>query len=382
MNIIVTALPEYPAEELNEVVKLLNTVAGPVKFIKGETIPTEILDLQIKNYTSLSSLTFNQFWDILKVYRIINKIDSGDYVAIISPKKHSLNWFSGFNSKNIFVDSNDWEYFSEKDSKFGVSFQIVENVIQSLMKLNIESIDDEPNIHFESIGCINDFCSNKKDIMFKLRQSYICNSCIKRIMDEGIDVPTVTHLKNIIDNIRNTMVDNFSLFLKEIPKDPVSVDEAGNLKIGDVNVSLSPQAKSLYYLFLNHDEIVTSNLHEYVDDVFNLYRELKKGLDSSDIKLTRAQNSIKEKEKKSIKIKMEDELRNKTLAMLDYHDGYRRFNKEKSTINTAIRLSVGEKMAEYYIIELLKKEDFNIYRLKIEKDSVSLDERYKIIIES
>jgi len=162
MNIIVTALPQYPQEELDEVVRLLNTVPGTVKFVKGETIPAEILQLQIKNYSLQKRLSFVQYWEILNMYRIINKIPPENYAVLISPNKHDESWFSGFNGHNIFVDSNDWQYFSDKDSKYGIAFQIVENIIQSLMKLNIDDIFSEPNIHMESIGCINDFCGNKK----------------------------------------------------------------------------------------------------------------------------------------------------------------------------------------------------------------------------
>ncbi len=58
---------------------------------------------------------------------------------------------------------------SDVDSKFGIAYQCIENIFQSLIDLNIENTDLEPNIHKTSIGCINDYCENKPEILMKLQ---------------------------------------------------------------------------------------------------------------------------------------------------------------------------------------------------------------------
>lgn len=371
MNIIVTALPQYPQEELDEVVRLLNTVSGTVKFVKGETIPAEILQLQIKNYSLQKRLSFVQYWEILNMYRIINKIPTENYVVLISPNKHDENWFSGFNGHNIFVDSNDWQYFSDKDSKYGIAFQIVENIIQSLMKLNLDDIYSEPNIHMESIGCINDFCKYKKEIMFKLRQGYICDSCVQRILSEKIDIVVITHLKALIDSIRNAMVDNFSLILNQIPKEPICVDEKGILTIGKHEIRLGQQPKSLYYLFLNYtDGILTNSLDEYEEDLSEIYFTIRhpstKTLKNND------KNNIKGD---ILKVKKK-EILEAVKKLLENDSGYKRFLKEKNSINKEINNTLGEKLAEFYMINTFTENPDKYYKINIEKDIISIHERY------
>lgn len=371
MNIIVTALPQCPKEELNEVVKLLNTVPGTVKFIKGETIPTEILQLQIKDYSLQKRLSFGQYWEILNMYRIINKIPTDNYAVLISPNKHDENWFSGFNGHNIFVDSNDWEYFSDKDSKYGIAFQIVENIIQSLMKLNIDNIYTEPNIHKESIGCINDFCGNKKDIMFKLRQGYICDSCVQRILSENIDIVVISHLKSIIDSIRNSMVDNFSLILNQIPKEPICVDKKGILTIGKHKISLGPQPKSLYYLFLNHlNGILTNKLDEYKEDLTEIYVQIKYPPTKS------LKNRDKEEIKDHILVLKQKEVDEIVKKLFENDYGYKRFLKEKNSINKEINQTVGEKLAEFYMINTFDDSVDKYYKINIQKEIISMDQKY------
>lgn len=371
MNIIVTALPQYPMEELDEVIRLLNSVPGTVKFIKGEKIPTEILHLQIKDYSAQKRLSFTQYWEILNMYRIIAKIPTENYAVLISPNKHDENWFSGFKGCNIFVDSNDWQYFSDKDSKYGIAFQIVENIIQSLMKLNIDDIFSEPNIHMESIGCINDFCGNKKEIMFKLRQGYICDSCVQRILNENIDIVVITHLKALIDSIRHAMVDNFSLILNQIPKEPIRVDEKGILTIGKHIIRLGHQPKSLYYLFLNYmDGILTNGLDEYEEDLSEIYFTIRhpstKTLKNND------KNNIKGD---ILKIKKKEVLE-AVKKLLENDSGYKRFLKEKNSINKEINNTLGEKLAEFYMINTFTENPDKYYKINIEKDIISMDERY------
>lgn len=371
MNIIVTALPQYPMEELDEVIRLLNSVPGTVKFIKGEKIPTEILHLQIKDYSAQKRLSFDQYWEILNMYRIINKIPTEHYAVLISPNKHDENWFSGFNGHNIFVDSNDWQYFSDKDSKYGIAFQIVENIIQSLMKLNIDDIFSEPNIHMESIGCINDFCGNKKEIMFKLRQGYICDSCVQRILNENIDIVVITHLKALIDSIRNAMVDNFSLILNQIPKEPIRVDEKGILTIGKHEIRLGHQPKSLYYLFLNHtDGILTNSLDEYEVDLFEIYFTVRHPTTKTLKNIEK--NKIRED---NLKLKKK-EILEAVKKLLENDSGYKRFLKEKNSINKEINNTLGEKLAEFYMINIFTENPDKYYKINIEKDIISMDERY------
>ena len=52
-----------------------------------------------------------------------------------------------FRGKNIFIYGLDWEYYTKHDDKYGIAYQVVENIFQSQIELNIDDVDNEPNIH-------------------------------------------------------------------------------------------------------------------------------------------------------------------------------------------------------------------------------------------
>lgn len=375
MKVYLTATPEYSPVEFEQVLQLLKSLSGPVEFIDGKIIPKNIMDISFPTYENHDQLFFDDFWKITDNYRVLNNLDIQDYVALLTPKKNVGNWFSAFNGNNLFVDTNDWDLYTEKESKYGIAFSVVENIIQTLMNLNIEDLDEEPNIHDPSIGCINDFCLNKQDIMFKLRNAYICNSCQQRLKREITDIPTVTHLIQLIEYISTQMVDNFS-WLNEIEIEQVTVDQAGILKIGENVISLGLQNKSIYFLFLNNtDGILTSSLADHKQQGAELYYLLKypkrKVKSQNQIVL----NELEIHSKKIDEVKL-NEIKSSISKILDNVETDR-FRQEKSKINSEIKKVVGLKMAEFYIIDIIRGES-NVYKLKVEKENISLDPKFTI----
>ncbi|WP_332021139.1 hypothetical protein [Kaistella sp.] len=376
MRIVIAATPEYSPTEFTEVLQILNEMSGPVTFIDGGIIDGRSMKILFKEYDEKSYLSFEDIWGILGDYRHINKINEKDYVALLTPKKNNLNWFSAFSGKDLFVDTNDWDMYTQKESKYGIAFSIVENIIQSLMNLNVNDLSAEPNIHYEkSIGCINDFCGNKSDIMFKLRNAYICDSCKKRIRTEKLDITIATHLIQLIEFIRNKMVNNFS-WLEEVEPERVTVCNDGTLKIGEKAINLTTQIKSIYFLFLNNPNgIVTSALADYRNEGAQLYYLLR--YPQKEIK-SKNQVVIGEQStnlKNVDKIKM-DEITNSIAKILDNVET-QRFREGRCKINKEITTVMGLKMSEFYIIENWKG-DSNLYKVKVEKESISIDPKYVI----
>lgn len=372
MNVYLTATPEYSSQEFDEVLKLLNSVNGAVKFIDGKIIQNKLMNMIFPEYEEAGPLTFDEIWKIINNYRTVNSIEDGDFVALLTPKRNAQRWFSAFNGNNLFVETNDWNLYTDKESKYGIAFSVVENLIQTLMKLDIENLLEEPNIHFEkSIGCINDFCGRKEDIMFKLRDGYICESCKQRIRKEKIDVPVISHLIYLMEYLRNQMVDNFS-WLTDVERDQVTVDSNGVLKIGDKIIGLGEQNKSIYFLFLNNiDGIPTKHLTDHQKTLSELYYSLKYFNDDN-IKSTRALNKESEFEKLNISETKLKEIRKTVSALVDSD----RFRQEKSKINKEIKNIVGIKMSEFYIIDNIKEDDLKLYKLRIEKEYILLDEKF------
>lgn len=71
-----------------------------------------------------------------------------------------------------------------------------------MLGLNYETLINSPVVHKESIGCINDFCKNKKNVILKLRTGYICDDCIENAIKSNVSPQLLIHLHEILQDIR------------------------------------------------------------------------------------------------------------------------------------------------------------------------------------
>lgn len=354
MKIIITSTPEYSQTELQEVVNVLNQQKGFISFELGETLSEKQFNKISSKYNEFLNhgcFSFDELFDLTEQYRTIKDISEDDYLVLITSYRNQHNWFSAFRDKDIFVDSNDWEYFSKKDGKYGIAFQIVENLLQGFMKLDINNPKNEPNIHFESIGCLNDFCGNKKDVMFKLRQGYLCNTCIDRLEEEGANMSIVAELMQTINFIRDEMVNKFRLLANKQETKPIEIDDKGNIKIGEKLIELPAQRKSVYFLFLNYlNGIESRRLDEYIDSAFKIYQKVK------------GRGAMVEKIQK--------------VFIRDYSNQFGRFLLEKTNINKKLNQTLGSKLSENYIIDYKNKEA--VFKVNLEEEEIKISNDFKI----
>ena len=161
------------------------------------------------------------------------------------------------------------------DEKFGIAYQVVENIFQSQIGLNISDVDKDPNIHMESIGCINDFCENKIDVMLKLRTAEICKSCLKRAEEKKVYPLILDHISRIIRNTKEKFV-NSNKIESTVKPDNVYIDPDREVKIGNKEVGLDPLNKVLFIFFLkNLQGIETKLICEYKNDFYEIYKEVR-----------------------------------------------------------------------------------------------------------
>ena len=72
MNIHISCTPEFSSDKLNEIVDLLAGIPGELKFCKGRTLTqTQYMRLNEKfnNIDRISSLNFEEFFDLVQGYR-------------------------------------------------------------------------------------------------------------------------------------------------------------------------------------------------------------------------------------------------------------------------------------------------------------------------
>jgi hypothetical protein len=353
MNVHITCTPEYSFEELTKIVELLNNVPGEIKFSCNEELVTaEQYSMMVDKYEfheSIESLSFEELFKLCDCYRKMKKISTDEFIILITSIPNEKNWFSAFENKYIFVNSEDWKYYSERDSKFGIAYQIVENIFQSLIKLNIVNIKREPNIHLKSIGCINDMCIDKSEVLFKLRTADICESCIERAEKEKLNPNIITHIIDIIEIIRLEFKRTNSL-TKKAQIEKVQIDNKSKILIGKKEIKFDKIKKSLYILFLKHLEgIPTQDLESYYDETLSLYLKVRKGGDKITI-----------------------------IRLMKYNEGYKpTFDINKSDLNKLLVKTLGATLAENYIIDKVKGEnEKNLYKINLDLENIIIDSKY------
>ena len=107
--------------------------------------------------------------------------ERGKYIIGITKRPLDNNWFSDVNANySVALISTD------SSEIYSPPFRI-EDYLKSEILLSILLILSKMNIgHYETRGCLFDFCENKKDIVVKLHSGSICADCKARLMYYGV----------------------------------------------------------------------------------------------------------------------------------------------------------------------------------------------------
>ncbi|MHA8097790.1 hypothetical protein VR479_00680 [Aquirufa aurantiipilula] len=353
MKVYVTSTPEVEKNEVDAVVDLLSSVAGPIKFKQLPSMSYEAINTFVEldeSFENIRTMSFDGLFELCKTYRRYylqsEGITKDDYVVILTSIRNEHKWFSSFRGNDIFVDINDWEDYTGKNPMYGIAYQVLENIFQSLMKLNIQlgEVESEPNVHWTSIGCINDMCQNKKDIILKLRTGDICDSCQNRFLDAGNSIEIGTQIQSNIENIRKGLVRKFTEKGDISPK-KIEVRKDGKvykvfIEGVEKPISFEALARTLYVFYLkNLDGVNQYDLKNNYGQLKDLYFKIRRGGDEA------------------------------TLENLIVIGGNSTFYKEVNYINKALNEALGEVLVEFY---LLQKVD-NVYKISLGEEYISID---------
>lgn len=348
MNVYLTSTPEFSPDVLNEVALILGQTQGELEFISGNPMTVQQFNLSIGELNpidTIESLSFDEFFGLCNTYRVIKEIPDNTYVVLVTSIKNQKDWFSAFNERNIFIHGEGWEYYTKRDAKFGIAYQVLENIFQSQIELNINDVESEPNIHMDSIGCINDFCKKKRDVMLKLRTADICDSCIDRAIDKDVNPLILQHIKESIEGLRNEFI-NSNRITSTVKPHPVHVNPERNIKIGDKEVEIVALQKVLFIFFLKNTQgVETKFVCEHQDELFNIYKEIRKSGEKERI-----------------------------IKMFEPEKGAEpSFDSHKSKLNRALINLLGPILAEYYIInKVVIKDSTNLYKINLEEDYINI----------
>lgn len=349
MKVYLTSTPEFPNDVLNEVALILGKTPGELEFVLENPMTEQqvlLANPDLNELEAIDSLSFENLFGLCEAYRAIKEISQDTYVVLVTSIKNSKNWFSAFNEKNLFVHGVEWEYYTKRDAKFGIAYQVLENIFQSFIELNIDDVENEQNIHMEPIGCINDMCRKKREVMLKLRTADICDSCIDRAIAKEVNPLILQHIIDSIDGLRKEFV-NANRIQAVVQPLPVHIDRERSIRIGDHDVPIVALQKVLFIFFLkNLQGVETKLVFEHQDELIELYREIRRAGEKERI----------------IKMFTPDKGAEPS------------FKSHKSSLNRALINLLGPRLAEYYIINRVEIQDNNnLYKINIEKDYITID---------
>lgn len=358
MKVHITSTPEYSKENINSVVEVLSQVPGELQFVSGESLSIEDIRLRFPDFETPQAnetLSFKDFFLMADLYRALHikssnetVVKKDDFVVLITKIPNDKEWFSSNSNRHIFVNANGWEYITDQDSKYGIAYQIVENIFQSLSGIDVTNPESDPNIHQKSIGCVNDMCEDEKDVILKLRTGYICNSCLNRALTNEVDPIILLHIQSLIFEIRKGLM-NFDIIRSEIVPPILIINKEGEITISDKPIDLEAAQKTLFIFYLKNPKGVKfEELEDHLDELYHIYLIIKPTGDYSTVKN----------------------------LSLPSANGSSTFLKTKSHLNKSLIRQLGEQVSEFYVINRFDSNGETMYKINLNPDYRKIDPRF------
>lgn len=365
MNIHLLRSKEVDRESYRDVLNILQQHSGPLQWIDTES-ETDLLDSEMEEREWLDEdkfhvkvmpvaqapvamsrkrfsgpkfkikfphkekyLSWDHFFNICRQYRVANDIGESDFVVLLTDVANDMNWFAAGeeDSRNCFVHTANWGHFfgMNIDRRFPIAYLTASQVLQRMMFNSYHELKE--TIHDKPLGCMMDFCKDKKQIILKMRTGDICIDCLHYIKEREIESRVVQQVLKIMDSIRGHLLfrERFDLF-----NQPSKMEIRGHMQkifltdLGNLEVKLSPLERTLYLFFLKHPEgVVLSHLPDYKEEIAAIYERLSNSSDREAIS-SRVDSLI-------------DPLSNSASEKL-------------SRIRSKFIAAAGEKMAEHFVV--------------------------------
>jgi hypothetical protein len=280
---------EFSSVDFDEVIFFLQSYDGPIRFVSTDTSPAftnselQDRDMDIERFFKQERVCYSMAsfgrsiperrkevgWKDLfarcRNYRKTHKVPPTDLVILLTEIANKHNWFSALdpsNSCNGFVHTSEWDYYVQCSRVFPIAYLTISLVLQKHMFRDMKSLQEL--VHHFPLGCINDFCGHKREIMLKLRTADVCQDCMSLIGDK-LPPLAVQQALNIFEAVRLRILFNQN-FRQNMQVSRLEVTPQNRILLldyGNMEIRLTPLEKTLYLFFLNHPEGIM--LHDLVD---------------------------------------------------------------------------------------------------------------------
>jgi len=321
---------EYSEQQFTEVLLFLNSFDGPLSFTDcGQIDPnnssnweqkTKEADFFRQEFPKKMVLKESLSYSLLPEYRKISDwenlfaactarrrssvIPQDQMLILLTTIANENNWFSAVdpnNRMNGFVHTGEWEFYVRCSGEFPVSYLTAALVLQSFMFRNYAELKQA--VHEFPMGCVNDFCEDKRNIILKLRTADICPDCIERLNGK-LDDLVIRQVLDIFEGVRLRMLFH-QKFRHNLKQSKLKLTKKGQILLpdfGNIEIRLTPLEKTLYHFFLAHPEgVLLTHLVDHKEELVRLYfrftntGELPKIYKSIDDLVNAGSNSANEK---------------------------------------------------------------------------------------
>lgn len=130
-----------------------------------------------------------------------------DYEIHITENAFDDNWFSHESECFSVISIYDWErVYSPPSLKSYIIFQIAQAALNFEADLSEEMIG--AMLHFNSKGCMFDYCQNKPDIKLGMVSGVICPECKSKLRQYGIQEAPINAIEKILYYVRQEAIGN------------------------------------------------------------------------------------------------------------------------------------------------------------------------------
>lgn len=304
---------ELDKELFTSVVSLLQAVPGPIKFsfdadsiidfdqdeIERKTFEDEEEFVTTTNYSlkvekgsyffprNSGVTSWRTLFNKCNDYRRKNNVDSAEFVFLLTEIPNNKNWFASVdenNPLNGFIHATDWSFYIDCPEQFPIAYEVIALFLHYHTYSSLDEM--KQNVHQKAIGCINDFCLNKKDIILKLRTADICRTCMMKIKTR-LSQLMIRHALEIMESLRVKMLYSQN-FRQESPLSKLLIDRNKKIFLPDfenIEIKLTPLEKALFLLFLKYPNgIYMSSLSEHRLELYEIYGAISNNGDFHEMK--------------------------------------------------------------------------------------------------
>jgi len=250
-------------------------------FIKKEAPPLSNiskLPSDFKFPVKLKTASWGTIFKKCETYRKKYSIPKDEIVILLTDISNNYNWFATLDVEkpnNGFIHTADWDMFLNCHRKFPIAYEVIALLAHRFSFDN--SIPVLEQAHKRSIGCINDLCMEKREIILKMRTADICGECMSKLKF-NMPMTDILHALSIIDSLRIKML-YAQNFKQHVSLSSVYIDERNHRiflpDFGNIEIKLRPLEKVLYFLFMRYPEgLYLTDLADHRQELIDFYEKI------------------------------------------------------------------------------------------------------------